>query len=150
MSQPAPPSSRPVRRTFLRYLIRSLGVLWAGGFAAAALSYLRFPRSLNAQNTQSVEVGPDSDLQPGQGRLVSGDHPPFWVVRSEAGKLIALPAVCTHRHCILAWKPATSTLECPCHGGLFDLNGNVLAGPPPRPLQALNVAVKGGQIHVYL
>lgn len=138
------------RRNFLRYLIRALGLLWGGGFLASTLAYLRLPRELQALTAQAVDVGLQDELRPGEGRMVTGDHRPFWIIRSPSGELVALPAVCTHRHCILAWQPETASLMCPCHGGSFDLNGNVLAGPPPRPLQSMTVNVKGGRVYVYV
>ena len=151
MSEPAATTpEQPRRRAFLRYLIRALGLMWAGGFAATALSYLHLPRRLRTSSSQAVEVGPETDLRPGEGRMVTGDHSPFWVVHTESGKLIALLAECTHRRCILTWQAETATLLCPCHGGSFDLNGNVLGGPPPRPLQSLAVSVKGGTVYVYV
>ena len=138
------------RRKFLRYLIRALGLLWAGGFVGSLASYLRLPDDLRGMTSQAVEGGPEDELRAGEGRMIPGDHRPFWIIRSASGKLIALPAVCTHRHCILQWQPTSATLLCPCHGGSFDLNGNVLEGPPPRPLQSMTVTVKGGMVYVYV
>ncbi len=138
------------RRAFLRNLIRALGALWAGGFLFTSLSYLRLPTRLRPVSGGAIEVGAENELLIDEGRLITGDHTPFWIVRTANGELVALPAICTHRHCVLDWKPKTATLLCPCHGGSFDLNGNVLGGPPPRPLRTLTVTVKGGRVYVYV
>ncbi len=51
----------------------------------------------------------------------------------------ALSATCTHLGCRVAWQPADGHYKCPCHGGVFGRNGEVLSGPPPRPLVRLPV-----------
>jgi cytochrome b6-f complex iron-sulfur subunit len=141
---------RAFRRTFLRYLIRALGLLWAGGLLLAMLSYLQLPSELRTMASQAVEVGPETGLLPGQARLVTGNHRPFWLIRTGRGELTALAAVCTHRHCVLVWEAESATLKCPCHGGRFDINGNVLDGPPSRPLASLTISIKGGMVYVYI
>lgn len=46
----------------------------------------------------------------------------------------ALSATCTHLGCQVRWDAATTKFRCPCHGGVFDQEGNVVEGPPPAPL----------------
>jgi Rieske Fe-S protein len=53
----------------------------------------------------------------------------------------ALSAVCQHLGCRVHWDDAEKHFKCPCHGGVYDRDGRVLAGPPPRPLEQLNVRV---------
>jgi Rieske Fe-S protein len=53
----------------------------------------------------------------------------------------ALSAVCQHLGCRVHWDDGTKQFHCPCHGGVYDRNGNVVAGPPPRPLERLPVRV---------
>jgi cytochrome b6-f complex iron-sulfur subunit len=72
------------------------------------------------------------------------------VIKTGADQIIALPATCTHLRCILQWEKESGRLVCPCHAGAFDLNGNVVAGPPPRPLQPLKVEIRGGIVYVNL
>jgi cytochrome b6-f complex iron-sulfur subunit len=61
---------------------------------------------------------------------------------------VALSAVCTHLTCTVRFDSETGTLFCPCHNGRFDLGGNVLSGPPPRPLETYAVAVSGADVIV--
>lgn len=145
---PAPASAG--RRALFRRLLQGLAALWAVGAVGAVLSYLHRPAGSTGAGRGSVEAGPADQLGPGQGRLVTGNHEPFWVVRARNGQLVALPATCTHRRCILEWQQANQVLSCPCHAGAFDLNGNVLTGPPPRPLVPLTVTERGGMVHVYV
>ena len=53
----------------------------------------------------------------------------------------ALSATCTHLGCRVAWNPAESHYKCPCHGGTYSREGQVVAGPPPQGLVRLPVRV---------
>jgi cytochrome b6-f complex iron-sulfur subunit len=136
------------RRRFFKGLLAGLAGLWGAGLLSSLVLYLKAPRRSGAGLDSAVAVGLLEELPPGQGQMVTGAHRPFWLLRSREGELIALPALCTHRRCILKWD-GDKELVCPCHQGSFDLNGKVLAGPPPRPLEKLAVTVKGGRIYVY-
>jgi Rieske Fe-S protein len=51
----------------------------------------------------------------------------------------ALSATCTHLGCRVAWDAAGEQYKCPCHGGIFDRAGQVVAGPPPEGLRRIPV-----------
>jgi Rieske Fe-S protein len=53
----------------------------------------------------------------------------------------ALSATCTHLGCRVAFDLETQRFACPCHGGSYDAQGRVVAGPPPAPLAALDARV---------
>lgn len=55
---------------------------------------------------------------------------------------------CSHLGCLVRWNEQRGEFLCPCHGAVFDKNGTVLAGPPPRPLQKLDVKVEAGVLYV--
>jgi cytochrome b6-f complex iron-sulfur subunit len=97
-----------------------------------------------------VRVGLLEDLGIGEGRLVRHGTRPFYVVRVDAARVIALSAVCTHVRCILGYDRERRGFVCPCHDGRFDLAGNVLSGPPPRALPTYPVSVRAGEVFVHL
>ncbi len=76
------------------------------------------------------------------------DFSPAILISTAEGQLIALSGVCTHLTCTVRYDGDTGTLFCPCHNGRFDLSGNVLSGPPPRPLETFTVEVSGPDIIV--
>lgn len=55
------------------------------------------------------------------------------------GHIHALDPVCTHAGCIVNFNTAEKSWDCPCHGGRYDIDGNVLTGPPPKNLKKINI-----------
>ena len=53
----------------------------------------------------------------------------------------ALSATCSHLGCRVSWNDQTRHFHCPCHGGVYDRDGKVVAGPPPAALSRVNVRV---------
>ena len=140
-----PVSDAPDRRRFLTVLSQAFLALWGLGAAVAVGAYLKAPEK---HAERMVSAGLLDDYRVGEGRLVRHGVTPFYVVRLDATRVLALSAVCTHVRCILDYEPARRTLVCPCHDGRFDLSGNVLSGPPPRPLPGYPVSVRAGEIFV--
>ena len=60
----------------------------------------------------------------------------------------AMHSTCTHLGCRTSYDPDVRRILCPCHGGVYDLEGQVVAGPPPAPLRALPTRVENGQVLV--
>ena len=59
-----------------------------------------------------------------------------------------MSAVCTHLNCTVQYQEANKQIWCACHNGHYDLNGQNITGPPPRPLDAFVVNARGNQIVV--
>lgn len=71
----------------------------------------------------------------------------FAVPKGE-NEIVALSSVCTHLGCLVHWDEKKEQFLCPCHGGVYDPEGRVVAGPPPRPLTRLATKVEGGKLYV--
>ena len=152
---PPPPAVRADvgsgnRRRFLTLLSQAFLALWGLGAAVVVASYLKAPEKRAREAGRMVSAGLLDDYRVGEGRLVRHGVTPFFVVRLDATRVVALSAVCTHVRCILGFDAARKALVCPCHDGRFDLTGNVLSGPPPRPLPSYAVSVRAGEIFVHL
>jgi cytochrome b6-f complex iron-sulfur subunit len=86
----------------------------------------------------SIKVGSAVSAQDGDGN-------PIIVARPTADTAVAFSAICTHQGCTVA--PAGSELDCPCHGSRYNATtGKVLGGPAPKPLPAIAVSVRNGQV----
>jgi Rieske Fe-S protein len=56
--------------------------------------------------------------------------------------------VCTHLGCRVRWSADRKQFFCPCHNGVFDQNGTVVSGPPPKPLNRYEVKVENDQLSI--
>ncbi len=138
------------RRSFFHRLFQTVMGLWGVAFVTVVVSYIKAPRESKGIEETVKRVGPASDIQIGSAKFVADERQPFWVIRTSSDELTALSATCTHLRCILQWDQPSGRLVCPCHAGAFDLNGNVVAGPPPRPLETFRVDTRGGIVYVNL
>lgn len=71
-----------------------------------------------------------------------------YVVRKSNSDIYVLSTVCTHMGCLVHWDDSKKEFLCPCHGGVYDIEGKVIAGPPPRPLDRFKTKVEGQQLFV--
>ena len=136
------------RRGALRWMIRGFLSLWGLGAAGVGISFLRAPETERRPGGGLIKCGPLTTLPVGDARLVRHGAEPVLVVRVSETEVLGLSAVCTHMKCVLTWDQPTGTILCPCHAGAFDRTGNVLSGPPPRPLPELPVEIRADEIVV--
>ncbi|OGF53353.1 MAG: hypothetical protein A2Z21_07910 [Candidatus Fraserbacteria bacterium RBG_16_55_9] len=136
------------RRGFLRRLLT--GSLWVGllSLLGGMMAFI-FPPARQAFNPGrlSLRVGSVRDFAVGQGKQVLFDGRPVWVLYLPQG-FVALSAVCTHQGCIVTWDEKRHLLNCPCHAGVFDASGNVVAGLPLRPLPRWRVEIVGDEVFI--
>ncbi|HLO34005.1 MAG TPA: ubiquinol-cytochrome c reductase iron-sulfur subunit, partial [Anaerolineales bacterium] len=71
-----------------------------------------------------------------------------YVLTQDGRDFIAMSNVCTHLGCRVRWIAEKNNFICPCHNGVFDKEGKVLAGPPPRPLNRYQVKVENDQLFI--
>ena len=117
-----------------RDLLRVLGN-GAGCLAGASLL-----ASVGCSEISVPTVVPLADLPIGQRvRVLDGENP-VELVRNADG-VDARSLWCTHTGCEVRWVADRQEYFCPCHDGVFDARGEVLAGPPPRALEPYPIQV---------
>lgn len=123
-----------------------------GGFFASIVSFL-YPavRFLNPPEAPEAAVnetsaGKVSDLQPNSARIVKFGSKPVLLMRLGQSEWKAYSAVCTHLNCTVQFDDSRRQIWCACHNGFYDLNGQVMSGPPPRPLEQYTVHVREEEI----
>ena len=79
------------------------------------------------------------ELAPDTGAVVNYEQEKIALYKSPDGTISALSPVCTHAGCIVSWNDAEKSWDCPCHGGRYDVYGNVLTGPPRKNLQVISL-----------
>jgi cytochrome b6-f complex iron-sulfur subunit len=72
----------------------------------------------------------------------------FYLVHLEDMGLLALHRSCTHLGCTVPWDPETQQFACPCQSSAFDMRGQVLRPPAPRPLDRFEVRIENGIVKV--
>ncbi|HEU4706719.1 MAG TPA: TQO small subunit DoxD [Solirubrobacterales bacterium] len=96
----------------------------------------------------AVKLAPGNRLPKGQAATYAdpNDGSPDILIRNSDGSLKAFSAVCTHAGCTVGYE--NGTIICPCHGGEYDAEtGEVIAGPPPVPLEPKKVMEASGEIY---
>jgi Rieske Fe-S protein len=139
---------KPSRRGLVTWFLAT-GV---GAFLASVLypvSRYLVPPEVGESTAASVTLSvKPPEVRPNSGLIFKFGSRPGILIRTPAGELRAFSAVCTHLQCTVQYRPDLSEIWCACHNGHYDLNGRNVAGPPPRPLDAYVVNVRGDQIVV--
>jgi menaquinol-cytochrome c reductase iron-sulfur subunit len=71
-----------------------------------------------------------------------------WLVKKLDGNVTAFSPNCPHLGCGYRWFSQDKQFKCPCHASIFDLNGKVLSGPAPRPLDIFDTKVEDSRVWV--
>ncbi len=136
------------RRDLLKWLLSFSIVSTVAGVVAPIISYLLPPARQSSYGGPTM-VGSVEDFPVGTGKVVSVADKPVIVVNTQAGGVKAFSAICTHLGCVVYWHPEKNVIHSPCHDGLFSpVTAAVISGPPPRPLPAYELAIKGGKVYV--
>jgi Rieske Fe-S protein len=134
------------RREFCNFLGLTSAALFVGaaGFAAKATLDARKSESLVAARIDGAELlGPNSSLN----FSYPTERDSAILIRTPDGVYRAYGQKCTHLRCPVYYSRDHQRLECPCHEGAFDAaTGNVLYGPPPRALDAIEIETRNGQV----
>jgi menaquinol-cytochrome c reductase iron-sulfur subunit len=80
--------------------------------------------------------------------MESKAHKAVWAVKQSDGDVTVFSPMCTHLGCGYRWDAGEKKFLCPCHGSVYNVKGEVLAGPAPRPLDALPAKVESGRLFV--
>lgn len=145
------------RTTLLSWVIAGLGGLIAAALGAVGLGYFVSPL-FQKRDEDWVDVGRSRDFAPGRPLLVeftqrirdawvtTEKRASAWVVTSNGKDFIAFDPRCTHLGCPYRWDVKSTSFVCPCHTAAFAIDGGVLGGPPPRPLDRYPSKVAEGRL----
>lgn len=150
------------RRKFLSGIIGVVAGAVAFLVGLPAIGYLISPGLKKQNEAKWLTLGPVSQLTPGTptGFPFSRRIKDGWVESTQTGVAYAVTHdgenvkvfsnVCTHLNCRVNWDDNRNGFFCPCHDGLFSLDGEILSGPPPRPLDQFQTKIEDGQISILL
>jgi len=141
-------NQEPTRRGFL-------GRVWLllGGVALAEAVWIasdffspRRRRAMDAGAGSVIVAGPVDRFEPGS--VTAFPDGRFYLARLAEGGFLALHRECTHLGCTVPWVAAEDRFVCPCHASSFDITGDVLSPPAPRPLDVFPVRIENDIVKV--
>jgi cytochrome b6-f complex iron-sulfur subunit len=141
-----PAAGAPERRSFLKLAWLAIGAAALGEVAWIVTSFLKPRRQALKEGASLVVAGPSDAFAPGS--VTAFPSGKFYLVRLADGGFLALHRQCTHLGCSVPWDEASARFACPCHASAFDLRGDVLAPPAPRPLDLFRVRIENGIVKV--
>ncbi len=148
------------RRNFMKAATVTIGGLIGAVIAVPGISYIVGPALKNEEtrkwlplgSVRKVEVGTPTlfkiKIERRSGWIIDEDEISVYVLTVNGRDYAAISNICTHLGCRVRWIPDQEHFFCPCHNGIFDKEGNVVAGPPPRPLNRYEVKVENEQVYI--
>ena len=154
----------PARMSRRRFLSYATGVLSAIIAAALGIPLARFyvGNALSRKQERWLKLGDISHLTLGQPQFFHSSYidldgwrqmtrqQTVYVVTTDGSTYTVFSNACTHLGCPVHWDEHVKRFLCPCHGGGFSLDGSVVAGPAPRPLDRLEHKVESGVLYVHI
>jgi cytochrome b6-f complex iron-sulfur subunit len=132
------------RRRFLKMILAFLGSIT---FFSFALSFLKYLTALPARATAASKITiRKNEIASGDAKPIVYQNAPAIVINRPEKGFIALSLTCTHLGCVVEFNKDRQILVCPCHAGIYDLEGNVISGPPPKPLTVIPLKIEGDSI----
>lgn len=148
------------RRDFLGLATWGIGGLISLGLGIPAIIYLIGPALKKISSQNWLRLGPASKVELGTptlfktsierqtGWISNVEEISFYVLTENGRDFVAMSNICTHLGCRVRWIADRQEFFCPCHNGVFDKEGNVVSGPPPRPLDRFEVKVENDQLMI--
>lgn len=147
------------RRRFYLSFIYAMGAVMAGALSVPAFVYLFFPPKTQKAGewVDAADLSKLSDNTPEEvvfrrnrvdGWKVTSEKSTAWVVKKGPDQVIAFSPQCTHLGCAYHWDDSSHTFVCPCHTSAFSIDGKVLTGPAPRPLDRYAVKIDDGKVQL--
>jgi Rieske Fe-S protein len=155
-----PAENRVPRRKLLGWLVGIINIGVIGAIIAPTMGFIAAPLKRKREPGIWVPVLDAVDLADGETKSVSytldvvdgymtAKRTFSTFVYRKGSRVVAYDPSCPHLGCHVEFKDKKKRYVCPCHGGVFDEDGNRLSGPPPRGLTKVAAKVESGRIWVY-
>lgn len=138
----SPVPSRPNRRGFFHACFALMTAIAAFIVAFPVFSFFRLPKRI--RTVKKIEV-PLAGLSVDQALFFQRQGMQIVLLYTDR-KPKVFNAACTHLGCLVKWDPNEHLFHCPCHGAIFDDNGQVLRGPANKPLYKIKFEIKKNEI----
>jgi menaquinol-cytochrome c reductase iron-sulfur subunit len=147
------------RRSWHLAAIYVLGAIMGLALAIPTILYLFIPPR-QRRRSQWIDAGDVSQLTPGSpvemsfqesridGWRVITEKKTAWVVKQANNQVVAFGPQCTHLGCAYHWDQGLKEFVCPCHASYFSIEGQVLSGPAPRPLDRYVTRIESNRLQI--
>lgn len=154
-------SSRLTRREFTTLVVSAIGSVIGAFVGIPIIGYFVSPALKKQEGEDWISVGSLEQYPVGEPKLftftrtkVNGwerttNSYGVYVYRVSDSDIRVFSNICTHLSCRVKWQDDNQQYVCPCHDAHFDINGNVLSGPPPRPMDTYEWKIEEGNILVH-
>jgi menaquinol-cytochrome c reductase iron-sulfur subunit len=149
------------RREFVSIITAAAGTVMGALIGIQAIGYLISPALQKTSAEAWIPVGPLSNFQAGVPTLFNFNRTTVngwvqtvnsygvYIVKHEDGSVVALSNKCTHLSCRVNWKPEENAYICPCHNAYFGINGSIISGPQPRPLDQYETKIEDNNLSIH-
>jgi cytochrome b6-f complex iron-sulfur subunit len=127
------------RRSFLDLLLGTTVGAWLVTALYPVVRYLKPLQAASPAGPARLDQAERDKLEKAGFVIVPFGTRRVLVFKDDQSELRALDAKCTHEGCTVQYVADESVVWCACHNARFDVDGNVVSGPPPRPLPRFTV-----------
>jgi menaquinol-cytochrome c reductase iron-sulfur subunit len=150
------------RRDFIKAATAFVVSLMGAGIGLPSLAYLLSPSLRKTEDNSIIDLGPLEKYPVGiptrfdftrtkvNGWERTSVQYGAYVFRTRYGGVRVFSDICTHLGCRITWQPGIQNYVSPCHDGHFGILGNVVGGPPPRPLDEFITKTENGNLFLTL
>lgn len=150
------------RRDFFNITIISIGSVIAVAVGLPAIAYVVTPGLKVSRSEAWIPLGKADQFPVDEPTLVTFTRTKIngwektvlsygaFVVKPKSGDIYVMSNVCTHLACRVNWQVDKQEFVCPCHDGLFDIEGAVTGGPPPKPMVRYPTKIEDGTLYMQL
>jgi menaquinol-cytochrome c reductase iron-sulfur subunit len=150
------------RRDFITMVTAGVGAVITAAVGLPAIAYLIEPALQSGSSKDAwVPLGKLDSFEVGKPALATFTRSKVngweksvnsygaFVLRKSATEVVVLSNVCTHLSCRVNWESDKQQYVCPCHDAHFNIDGKVVSGPPPRPLDVYQTKVDNGILSIH-
>ena len=150
------------RRDFITMVTAGVGAVITAAVGLPAIAYLIEPALQSGGSKDAwVPLGKLDSFEVGKPSLATFTRSKVngweksvnsygaFVLRKSATEVVVFSNVCTHLSCRVNWDAGKNEYICPCHDGRFGIDGKVVSGPPPRPLDVYQTKVDKGILSIH-
>jgi Rieske Fe-S protein len=148
------------RRGFVGGAVGVVGTIISAVVGLPVIGYIVSPALEKRGGEEWIPLGPVSALEPGVptpftfsqikkvGWKQTRINQTVYAITEDGQNVTVFSDACTHLSCKVHWEEERDAFVCPCHDGIFDKEGNVVAGPPPKPLYRFEAKVENDQLTI--